>query len=99
MGGAGLAGPRPGGPGPASGRALVDSLTDDLLAESAALREVLAGLAEADWILATPAAGWTVTDQVTHLAYFDDVARLSVTEPERFAAEAGAAGRGRRRLP
>ncbi len=74
---------------PASGRALVDSLVDDLVAESAALRAVLAGLAAADWARPTPAAGWTVTDQVTHLAYFDDVTRLSVTDPERFAVEAG----------
>ncbi len=78
-------GAAPGGPC-WSGTAL--GLDDDLLAESAALREVLAGLADSDWILATPAAGWTVTDQVTHLAYFDDMARLSVTEPARFTAEA-----------
>ena len=70
-------------------RALVDSLTDDLVAESATLRAVLADLADSDWALSTPAAGWTVTDQVTHLTYFDDVTRLSVTDPERFTAEAG----------
>jgi uncharacterized protein (TIGR03084 family) len=70
------------------GAALVDALVDDLLAESGELRAVLAGLTAADWGLATPAAGWTVTDQVTHLAYFDDAARLSVTEPERFTAQA-----------
>jgi uncharacterized protein (TIGR03084 family) len=80
-----------GGPGadaPASGRALVDTLVDDLLAESTALREVLAGLPAADWARPTPADGWTVTDEVTHLAYFDDVTRLSVTDPERFTSEA-----------
>ena len=95
------AGAASGGNRPASGRAqadsLVDSLLGDLLAESAALRQVLAGLAAAEWGLATPAAGWTITDQVTHLAYFDDAARLSATEPERFTAEAGllaAAGAG-----
>jgi uncharacterized protein (TIGR03084 family) len=72
----------------AARRALVDGLTDDLVAESATLRTVLAGLAAADWALDTPAAGWTVTDQVTHLAYFDDVTRLSLTDPDRFTAEA-----------
>jgi len=91
-GGAPSGGAASGRNGPASGRALADSLVgsliDDLLAESAALRQVLAGLAAPDWGLATPAAGWTVTDQVTHLAYFDDAARRSVTEPERFTAEA-----------
>jgi len=78
----------PGGTAPAAGRALVGSLVDDLLAESGELRQVLAALPVADWRRATPAAGWTVTDQVTHLAYFDDAARSSVTDPERFTAEA-----------
>jgi uncharacterized protein (TIGR03084 family) len=73
---------------PPSGRALVDSLVDDLTAESGTLRQVLAGLPAADWARPTPAAGWTVTDQVTHLAYFDDVTRLSVIDPERFTSEA-----------
>jgi uncharacterized protein (TIGR03084 family) len=73
---------------PPSGRALVDSLVDDLTAESGTLRQVLAGLPAADWAMPTPATGWTVTDQVTHLAYFDDVTRLSVTDPERFTSEA-----------
>lgn len=80
--------PGPGSPGPISGRALVGSLTDDLIAESAALRAVLAALPTADWGRPTPAAGWTVTDQVTHLAYFDDVTRLSLTDPGQFTAEA-----------
>jgi uncharacterized protein (TIGR03084 family) len=74
---------------PASGRALVDSLVGDLTAESATLRQVLGGLPAADWARPTPAAGWTITDQVTHLAYFDDVTRLSVVDPERFTSEAG----------
>jgi uncharacterized protein (TIGR03084 family) len=73
---------------PASGRALADALTDDLLAESGVLREVLTSLSPAGWARPTPAAGWTVTDQVTHLAYFDDVTRLSVTDPDRFRVEA-----------
>jgi uncharacterized protein (TIGR03084 family) len=70
------------------GRALVASLTDDLLAESAGLRAVLAPRPDSDWARPTPAAGWTVTDQVSHLAYFDDVTRISVTDPDRFRADA-----------
>jgi len=62
---------------------------DDLLAETGELRQVLAGLTTADWSRDTPAAGWTITDQVTHLAYFDDVTRLSLTGPDEFAAEVG----------
>jgi uncharacterized protein (TIGR03084 family) len=76
------------GTGASTGRELIASLVGDLRAESATLRAVLASLAADDWARPTPADGWTVTDQVTHLAYFDDVTRLSVTDPERFQADA-----------
>ncbi|NYJ08611.1 TIGR03084 family metal-binding protein [Petropleomorpha daqingensis] len=62
-------------------------LTADLAAESADLYEVLSVLAEPEWNRDTPAAGWTVRDQVTHLAYFDGTAVLSATDPERFRAD------------
>jgi uncharacterized protein (TIGR03084 family) len=74
--------------GPSSGRELVASLTGDLRAESAGLRAVLASLTADDWARPTPADGWTVTDEITHLAYFDDVTRQSVTDPEQFQADA-----------
>lgn len=63
------------------------TLCEDLAAESAELRTVLAGLDEPAWQQQTPAAGWTVADQVSHLAYFDDVTLRSATDPEAFAAE------------
>jgi uncharacterized protein (TIGR03084 family) len=69
-------------------RALAGSLTDSLVAESGVLRAVLGHLAPADWARLTPAAGWTITDQVTHLAYFDEVTELSVTDPVKFIADA-----------
>ena len=53
------------------------ALTADLAAESAELYEVLSVLAEPEWDRATPAAGWSVRDQVTHLAYFDGTASPS----------------------
>jgi uncharacterized protein (TIGR03084 family) len=40
------------------------------------------------WDLATPAVGWTVRDQISHLAYFDDAGRRAIEEPEAFASEA-----------
>ncbi len=40
------------------------------------------------WDLATPAAGWAIRDQVSHLAFFDDAGRRAVEEPEAFASEA-----------
>jgi uncharacterized protein (TIGR03084 family) len=63
------------------------ALTGDLAAESAELFAVLSVLEETDWHRDTPAAGWTVRDQVTHLAYFDQAATLSATDPDRFLAE------------
>jgi uncharacterized protein (TIGR03084 family) len=63
------------------------ALCDDLAAESAELRAALAGLSEAEWTQKTPAVGWTIADQVSHLAYFDDVALRSATDPAAFAAE------------
>ncbi|MCK2217443.1 TIGR03084 family metal-binding protein [Actinomadura sp. ATCC 31491] len=65
---------------------LMAELLDDLRAETASLEELLEPLGEADWELATPAAGWAVRDQVSHLAWFDDAAVLAVTDPDAFAA-------------
>jgi uncharacterized protein (TIGR03084 family) len=61
------------------------ALVGDVAAETAALRAVLDPLT--DWQLPTPAPGWTIADQVSHLAYFDEVAVMSATEPEAFAAK------------
>ena len=57
------------------------ALTADLAAESAELYEVLSLLAEPEWARESPAAGWTLRDQVAHLAFFDDAAVLSATDP------------------
>jgi len=70
----------------------MDALADDLVAESAVLRAMLAPLTAADWLRDTPAAGWTIADQATHLAHFDEVALRSATEPDAFRAELAAAG-------
>ncbi len=65
----------------------MDALADDLAAETAALRALLAPLTEEGWRRSTPAAGWSIGDQVSHLAYFDDVAVASATDPDSFRAE------------
>lgn len=65
----------------------MESLAADLADESADLRGLLAPLSEPDWKRSTPAPGWTIADQVSHLAHFDDVAVRSATDPEGFAAE------------
>jgi uncharacterized protein (TIGR03084 family) len=63
-------------------------LLADLTAETAELDSMLAGLPPADWDRPTPAAGWAVRDQVSHLAYFDETAALAVTDPGQFRAAA-----------
>jgi uncharacterized protein (TIGR03084 family) len=62
-------------------------LADDLAAESAVLRGLLVPLDEDGWRQPTPAAGWTVLDQLTHLAWFDEAALRSALQPAAFAAE------------
>jgi len=62
-------------------------LIEDLTAETAALRTIIDPLADADWQLPTPAPGWTIADQVSHLAYFDESAVRSATNPDAFMAE------------
>ena len=71
------------------------ALLADLAAETDALRALLTPLTDADWRQLTPAPGWTIADQVSHLAYFDEVAVTSATDPEAFAvllAEVNAGG-------
>ena len=63
-----------------------EQLCDDLAAETADLRGLLVDLDEAAWRTPTPAEGWSVLDQVTHLAFFDDAARRAAVEAEAFRA-------------
>jgi uncharacterized protein (TIGR03084 family) len=65
------------------------ALTADAAAETAALLEILDALPDAEWQRPTPAPGWSIADQVSHLAYFDEVAVTSATDPGAFAAELG----------
>jgi uncharacterized protein (TIGR03084 family) len=60
------------------------ALAADLAAESAVTRALVAGLEEAGWRAPTPAAGWDIADQISHLAYFDEVAVQSAVRPEEF---------------
>ena len=58
----------------------------DLAAEHEALDAIVRSCPPADWHLATPAAGWTVADQVFHLAFGEELAAMAVSNPDRFAA-------------
>jgi uncharacterized protein (TIGR03084 family) len=65
-------------------------LLADLRAETRVLEDMLAPLDDREWELPTPALGWAIRDQVSHLAYFDEAATLAATDAQRFRAEAAA---------
>lgn len=67
-----------------SKKRLVEGLAGDVRDETGELTEVLDGLRDSDWDAPTPADGWSVRDQVTHLAHFDDAAALSLRDPDAF---------------
>jgi uncharacterized protein (TIGR03084 family) len=62
-------------------------VVEDLAAEHLALDGVLARMDDAQWELPTHAPGWLVRDQVTHLAHFDETARLAIVDSDRFRAD------------
>jgi uncharacterized protein (TIGR03084 family) len=64
----------------------VEALGRDALAEHDDLRAILTGIPEQDWTRPTPAAGWTIRDQISHLAWFDGAARQSMVDPDAFRA-------------
>jgi uncharacterized protein (TIGR03084 family) len=66
------------------------ALLDDLVAEEASLDDLVEGLGDDGWTTPTPSEGWTVRDQVAHLAASEEWAALALTEPERFRTEASA---------
>lgn len=72
----------PSNAGEAAGRVLAD-----LAAESDELDKLVAGLPAADWALPTPAAGWTIAHQVSHLAWTDRMAVRACVDPDGFQAD------------
>ncbi len=67
-----------------------EQVVADLRDASADLLALVAPPADAHWGRATPAVGWSVQDQLNHLAWFDESAALAVTDPAEFLA--GASG-------
>jgi uncharacterized protein (TIGR03084 family) len=67
-------------------------LLADLEAEYQDLLRLISPLGDKapEWDLATPAAGWAVRDEISHLAYFDVAAHLALDEPQKFALMAEA---------
>ena len=63
-----------------------DRLLRDLQAEHDDLVSAMDGISEADWDAATPAPDWSVRDQISHLAFFDGVTVLAITDADAFAS-------------
>ncbi|MGQ0843758.1 MAG: TIGR03084 family metal-binding protein [Sporichthyaceae bacterium] len=70
--------------------ASVHEIVADLQAETEVLEGMLAGLPADVWEVPTPAIGWAVRDQISHLAYFDEMSVLAMTDADRFRREADA---------
>ena len=64
----------------------LDAIRADLEAEHADLDSLVEPLPAALWATPTPAEGWTVADQIAHLAYFDERAAVAIRDPQAFAA-------------
>ena len=62
----------------------LNQLAEHLTEETDALVDVLGALEVERWITPTPSEGWSVADQVSHLAYFDGAATLSVLDRAAF---------------
>jgi uncharacterized protein (TIGR03084 family) len=59
-------------------------LCNDLAMEQQELDAVVANLDEAGWETMTPSEGWDIKEQIRHLAYFENRAKLSALNPEAF---------------
>jgi uncharacterized protein (TIGR03084 family) len=63
----------------------IDTLCTDLYDEHASVDDIVVALDEDTWDVVTPAEPWTVRDQISHLAFFDEQATMAIIEPERFS--------------
>jgi len=63
----------------------------DLAAEQHDLDLLVDPLDEKGWNRPTPAEGWAIRDQISHLAFFDEAAASAITDPDGFAEMAGRA--------
>ncbi len=66
---------------------VVEELADDLLAETEDLVRLVSSLTPAGWETPTPSPGWSIKDQIGHLAYFDEQLSLAATDPDAFGQE------------
>ena len=56
----------------------------DLNEEYQALDTIVANLDKSEWNTVTPFDNWTIKDEISHIAYYDEAAMLSATDPDAF---------------
>jgi len=61
------------------------ALMNDLAAEQNSLDSMVATIADEKWKAITPFAGWTIQDEISHVAFFDYAGRLAATDSDAFA--------------
>lgn len=64
----------------------LDDVLRDLTADGDQLDALVAGLDPEQWLLPTPATGWTIADQIAHLAFIFRLAGTAAADGERFKA-------------
>lgn len=62
------------------------TLCKDLTEEYEALDTMVSLLDHDEWMKPTPFFGWTVKEEISHLAYFDRAARISISGKDQFDA-------------
>lgn len=65
----------------------LDDLLADLADEHRDLDAVVSQLSESTWRAPTLAEGWSIADQISHLAFFDERAAMAMTDPDGFTRD------------
>ncbi|WP_103535984.1 TIGR03084 family metal-binding protein [Streptomyces sp. SM11] len=69
----------------------LDDVLKHLSTEIAELAQLVEKIDDDAWDTATPAPGWTITDQMAHLTFVFNLARTAAAAPEEFKAVTAAA--------
>jgi hypothetical protein len=60
------------------------AICTDMAAEQQELDAIVAGLDDPGWNIMTPADGWDIREQIRHLAYYENRARLAASDQNAF---------------
>ena len=67
----------------------IKDICADLERQHRELDQIVTGLDDETWQVVTPFYGWTLMDQVAHIAFFDHEALLAMENPDQFQRRAG----------